>query len=85
MTMPGFAAEASLYGRDGRYCVATTPFVDTSSVVSPALVGRWTIFGCQVSCIEVCTRLCRPTGWDCCQWETRCAVDWSCLKWTIGF
>jgi hypothetical protein len=42
-----------------------------------ALVGRWRIpwTRCTVSCIEVCTRFCGPTGWDCCGWETRCAVN----------
>ena len=41
------------------------------------LVGRWRIpwSRCSVSCIEVCTRFCHPTGWDCCGWETRCAVS----------
>ncbi len=42
-----------------------------------ALIGRWRIpwSRCSVSCIEVCTRTCGPTGWDCCAWETRCAVN----------
>lgn len=26
------------------------------------------------TCIKVCTRFCRPTGWDCCKWETRCSL-----------
>jgi hypothetical protein len=41
------------------------------------LVGRWPIpwTPCEVECIEVCTRFCGPTGWDCCQWETRCAIN----------
>ena len=40
------------------------------------LVGRWPIpwTPCHVTCIEVCTRFCSDTGWDCCQWETRCAI-----------
>ena len=41
------------------------------------LVGRWPIpwTPCEVVCIEVCTRFCGPTGWACCQWETRCAIN----------
>lgn len=41
------------------------------------LVGRWPIPGtpCEIECIEVCTRFCGPTGWDCCQWETRCGIN----------
>lgn len=41
------------------------------------LVGRWRIpwSRCSVSCIEVCTRFCSDTGWDCCEWETRCALN----------
>ena len=40
------------------------------------LVGRWPIpwTPCHVTCIEVCTRFCSDTGWDCCQWETRCGI-----------
>jgi hypothetical protein len=40
-------------------------------------VGRipipWT--PCTINCIEVCTEFCSDVGWDCCQWETRCAVS----------
>ncbi len=41
------------------------------------LVGRYPIPGlpCHVTCIEVCTEFCNPTGWDCCQWETRCGIS----------
>jgi hypothetical protein len=41
------------------------------------LVGRWPIpwTPCELVCIEVCTEFCFPTGWDCCQWETRCAIN----------
>ena len=40
------------------------------------LVGRWHIpwTNCDIECIEVCTEFCAPTGWDCCGWETRCAL-----------
>lgn len=40
------------------------------------LVGRWHIpwTDCYVECAEVCTRFCGPTGWDCCEWETRCVL-----------
>ena len=41
------------------------------------LVGRWPIpwTPCHVTCIEVCTRFCGPTGWACCEWETRCGIN----------
>jgi hypothetical protein len=41
------------------------------------LVGRWPIpwTPCEVVCIEVCTRFCGPTGWACCEWETRCGIN----------
>ena len=41
------------------------------------IVGRWPIpwTPCTISCIEVCTQFCSDTGWDCCQWETRCAIN----------
>jgi len=40
------------------------------------LVGRWPLpGGCELNCIEVCTRFCGPTGWACCEWETRCGVS----------
>lgn len=40
------------------------------------IVGRWPIpwTPCKLECIEVCTQFCSDTGWDCCQWETRCAI-----------
>lgn len=46
------------------------------------LVGRWPIpwTPCHISCIEVCTQFCSDTGWDCCHWETRCAIG--CDGWT---
>jgi hypothetical protein len=41
------------------------------------LVGRWPIpwTDCEIVCIEVCTRFCGPTGWACCEWETRCGIN----------
>lgn len=41
------------------------------------IVGRFPIPGlpCHVTCIEVCTEFCNPTGWDCCRWETRCGIS----------
>jgi hypothetical protein len=47
------------------------------SGLGSGLVGRWPIpgTGCEVVCIEVCTQFCGPTGWDCCQWETRCGLN----------
>jgi len=80
MNMPGFTAEASLCGPGKNYNAAPVWSADDGGRVSPALVGRWSLFGCELNCIEVCTRFCNPTGWDCCKWETRCAVDWSCLN-----
>lgn len=40
------------------------------------IVGRWPIpwTPCEIHCIEVCTQFCSDVGWDCCGWETRCAV-----------
>ena len=79
MTMPGFNADASLDATSRRYRISVPgSTADASGRVSPALKGRWTIFGCTVTCIEVCTEFCRPTGWDCCKWETRC--NWDCPK-----
>ena len=62
------------------------PFADGGSIRVPpqvaarggrGLVGRWPIpsFPCDLVCIEVCTGFCGPTGWDCCQWETRCGFN----------
>ena len=80
MSVPGFNAEDSLNTTSRRYRVrAAVSTADAGGRVSPALVGSWTIFGCEVKCIEVCTEFCRPIGWDCCKWETRCSVDWGCL------
>ena len=43
------------------------------------IVGRFPIpwTPCTINCIEVCTEFCSDVGWDCCQWETRCAIDCS--------
>ncbi|MEO7362548.1 MAG: hypothetical protein ABI120_19615 [Gemmatimonadaceae bacterium] len=40
------------------------------------LRGRWRIpwTRCTVTCIDVCTHFCGPTGFDCCGWSTRCGV-----------
>ena len=85
MSMPGFDAEASLKTAVRRYkASAIISTSESSGRVSPALVGHWTIFGCDVNCIEVCTEFCRPTGWDCCKWETRCNADWACLARVIS-
>ena len=78
MNMPHFTAEASLrrtrrhYESGGAGSAAAH-----GGRVSLALVGRFPIpwTGCEAVCIEVCTRFCHPTGWDCCQWQTRCAVN----------
>ena len=76
MNLPRFTAAASLPALGGRYSeTISNPRAPASGVV-PALVGRWELSSrCQFACIEVCTRFCRPTGWDCCQWETRCALS----------
>jgi hypothetical protein len=77
MNMPQFTADASLYRTERRYQASSGLLAaDHSGQVFPALVGRWPIPGtqCEVNCIEVCTRFCGPTGWDCCNWETRCAT-----------
>jgi hypothetical protein len=72
MAMPGFNADASLNTMSLRYRIsAAGSTADASGRISPALKGRWTIFGCEVTCIEAC----RPTGWDCCKWETRCSYN----------
>ncbi len=78
MNIPRFSAEASLYGTNRHYHLCTEGLAaDRTGRVSPALVGHWPVpgTGCGVTCIEVCTRFCHPTGWDCCQWETRCALS----------
>jgi hypothetical protein len=76
MKVPQFTADASLQraSRDYRSITLATAS-HGSGGVSPALVGRWQIAGCEVVCIEVCTRFCAPTGWDCCEWETRCSLN----------
>jgi hypothetical protein len=76
MNIPRFTAAASHYRSRGHYPSGGT-FSDGARGVSPALVGRWSIpwTRCEVNCIEVCTRFCAPTGWDCCGWETRCALS----------
>lgn len=78
MNIPQFTAEASL-DRARRHDLLTAGLADKSSGVSPALIGRWPIpwTGCEFVCIEVCTRFCGDTGWDCCGWETRCALNCS--------
>jgi hypothetical protein len=76
MNIPRFTAAASLPVARGSYQRFTADAVRRSDGVAPALVGRWDLgTRCQFACIEVCTRFCRPTGWDCCQWETRCALS----------
>jgi hypothetical protein len=77
MSIPQFNAAASLYRTNEAYELgATLSSADHVGQVIPALVGRWELSSrCQISCIEVCTRFCRPTGWDCCQWQTRCALS----------
>jgi len=78
MNIPRFTAAASHYPSHGRYRSGGAAFEGTRDAnVSPALVGRWHIpwTRCEVNCIEVCTRFCAPTGWDCCGWETRCALS----------
>jgi hypothetical protein len=76
MNMPQFTADASLYRTNRHYQLTAVLAADNCGRVSPALVGRWSLPGipCQLSCIEVCTRFCRPTGWECCNWETRCVL-----------
>lgn len=78
MRMPGFNAEASLFKTNRHYQFNTAVLAaDNGGQVSPALVGRWSFPGtsCVLTCIEVCTRFCGPTGWDCCNWETRCLLN----------
>ncbi len=76
MNMPRFTADASLHRTTARYASGAARHEHRGGV-TPALVGRWPIpwTGCEVTCIEVCTRFCSPTGWDCCNWETRCALQ----------
>ena len=78
MTIPGFAAEASL-NRMTRQRYLGRYEAGGGGRITPALVGRWHVpfTDCEINCIEVCTRFCAPTGWDCCGWETRCAVSCS--------
>ena len=71
MSLPQFTAASSL-GTTGGY---GTGGLNPGSGLA-YLIGRWHIpwTGCDISCIEVCTRFCSPTGWDCCGWETRCVL-----------
>jgi hypothetical protein len=76
MNMPQFTADASLYRTNRHYqSLPAVVGADNGGRVFPALVGRWPILGCELVCIEVCTRFCGPTGWACCEWETRCALN----------
>ena len=77
MNIPRFTAAASLPAGRGSYQrSAAGPSARADGEIRPALVGRWDLgTRCQFACIEVCTRFCRPTGWACCQWETRCALS----------
>jgi hypothetical protein len=75
MSIPQFTAEASLAGANRQYSSkAGSGSYDRAQVV-PAL--RWHIpwTNCELNCIQVCTRFCSDTGWDCCGWETRCAIS----------
>jgi hypothetical protein len=76
MNIPQFTADASLYRTNRHYQLITAVLAaDNGRRVFPALVGRWSLPGpCELTCIEVCTRFCGPTGWDCCNWETRCSL-----------
>jgi len=72
MNMPQFTADASLYRTNRHYeSIAAVLAADNGGRVSPALVGRWSWFGWELNCNEVCTRFC---GWECCKWETRCSL-----------
>jgi hypothetical protein len=79
MAIPRFSGDASLYSTNQHYAGGSGLDADHAPRVTPALVGRWNIpwSNCEVVCIEVCTRFCHPTGWDCCGWETRCALNCS--------
>jgi hypothetical protein len=76
MNIPRFTAAASLAATGSRRYFTADSRLDSAGEVAPALVGRWNLGSrCQLACIEVCTRFCQPTGWACCQWETRCALS----------
>ena len=80
MNIPQFTADASLYRTNRHYrSITAVSAADNGGQVFPALVGRWSLslpgITCELNCIEVCTEFCRPTGWDCCKWETRCAAE----------
>ncbi len=80
MSIPQFTAETTLPKASTRYRFASAgPAGAKREQVVPALVGRWHIpwTNCDVECIEVCVRFCGPEGWDCCGWETRCALNCS--------
>ena len=86
MRMPQFTADASFHRTNGGHRSSAVFAADSDDRVSPALVGRWCGGGCCLSCIEVCTRFCGPTGYACCGWETRCAIScgsWSAQVWPI--
>jgi hypothetical protein len=74
MSIPQFTAEASLAGANRRYYSKAGSGCHDRAQVVPAL--RWHIPGteCTLSCIKVCTRFCGDTGWDCCEWQTNCAL-----------
>jgi hypothetical protein len=75
MNVPQFTAEASLGRPNARYSLSTASS-SSDGGVAPALIGHWPIpwTRCSINCLEACVRFCGPTGWDCCGWETRCAL-----------
>lgn len=42
----------------------------------PGIHGSWPIpwTPCKINCIDACVRFCSDTGYDCCEYETRCAI-----------
>jgi hypothetical protein len=73
MSLPHFTADESLFSTNRYFRSLGAVFAaDNGGGVTPALVGRWPIGNCEVTCIEVCTRFCAPTGFECCESETRC-------------
>jgi hypothetical protein len=81
---PGEPGHRVGHGHGGGYSALHGPAMPPSvpqtgrrAASSMGLIGRWRLpwTRCTVSCIEVCTRFCSDTGWDCCEWETRCAID----------
>lgn len=77
MNIPQFTAVASLAVMGAPYRdLDADSQLESGGAVTPALIGRWDLGSrCQFACIEVCTRFCRPTGWACCQRETRCTLS----------